>query len=73
MWNLVEYKQELENGDTVRVNSTGHEAVICEVIRKDRFGQKAHAITYRINPKDPNCLGGHWYFSHDFSKRLIVK
>jgi len=63
MWKPVRYKQELNLGDKIRVRRTNHEAVISNIVGKPDI---IHCKTYHIEPKDPNDLGGHWFFSYAF-------
>ena len=69
-WIEVKFREELVLGDEIRVRRTGHEAKISKVVDKDSFGQKLHSLCYHIEPRDPKDLGGHWFFSHSFDKKI---
>ena len=56
----VEYGEQLLVGDNIRVPRTGHESIISEVV----YTRNSVFKTYRIDPKDPNDCGGHWFFAH---------
>jgi len=65
-WTKVKWKEELDVNDLVKVSRSNHVAVICSKTKHN------HCTTYKISPKDPNDLGGHWCFSHQFHKAEIT-
>jgi len=52
---------ELSVGDSITVKNTGHRAKVKKVVEFNKdFGYKLTAVTYHIEPPDPNS--GPWYF-----------
>lgn len=63
---LFGYNDILSVNTPVIVKRTGHKAIISKVVGRPKI---LHCTCYHIEPKDPEDLGGHWYFRHNLELR----